>query len=315
MAARILVTDAPWGDLDIERKILEAAGCEVIAAPDQDESTLIRIASDVDAIATCWCPVPASVIEAAPHCRHIARLGIGLDNIDIAAATRAGMVVTNVPDYCIEEVAHHALGLLLVHARRIAFFHLRTKRGEYELQAAGSMRRLCEQTLGLIGFGHIGRRLREMALGIGLSVIAHTPSADDYGTGCEMVPLEELLQRSDYVSIHVPLTDQTQHLLDAAALATMKPDAFVINTSRGAVIDQEALWESLQNNRLGGAGLDVFDPEPPDLTEPLFQDERVILTPHAAFMSHESLVELRTRVAGQILDVLAGRTPENVVHG
>lgn len=312
--SRVLITDAPWGDVEIERELLEPAGCEVVLAPADDEQTLADLAGDVAAIATCWAPVTAHVIDAARHCRHIARLGIGLDNIDIPAATARGMIVTNVPDYCVEEVAHHALVLLLAHARQVGFFHRQTKQGTYDLQAAGPMRRLSQQTLGLIGFGRIARRLREFAQGIGLSVIAHTPSGNDYGTGCEMVSLEEVLSRSDYLSIHAPLTDQSHHLIDAKALSQLRPTAFLVNTSRGGLIDHDALWQALQQNRLAGAGLDVFEPEPPDLTQPLFRDERVILTPHAAFVSQESLVELRQRVARQILDSLAGRRPDHVVN-
>lgn len=313
-ADRVLITDAPWGDVDVERELLAPAGCEVLLAPADDEQTLADLAGDVTAIATCWAPVTAGVINAASQCRHVARLGIGLDNIDIPAATARGMIVTNVPDYCVEEVAHHALALLLAHARQVAFFHRQTKQGIYDLQAAGPMRRLSQQTLGLIGFGRIARRLREMALGIGLSVIAQTPSGNDYGTGCEMVSLEEVLSRSDFLSLHAPLTDDSHHLIDAAGLSRLRPTAFLINTSRGGLIDHDALWQALQENRLAGAGLDVFEPEPPDLSHPLFLDERVILTPHAAFVSQESLVELRRRVAQQILDVLAGRTPEHVVN-
>jgi D-3-phosphoglycerate dehydrogenase / 2-oxoglutarate reductase len=313
-ANRVLITDAPWGDADLERQLLTPAECEVLLAPADDEQTLADLAGDVAAIATCWAPVTAGVINAASQCRHVARLGIGLDNIDIPAATARGMIVTNVPDYCVEEVAHHALALLLAHARQVAFFHQQTKQGIYDLQAAGPMRRLNQQTLGLIGFGRIARRLREMALGIGLSVIAHTPSGNDYGTGCEMVSLEEVLSRSDFLSLHAPLTDDSHHLIDAAGLSRLRPTAFLINTSRGGLIDHDALWQALHENRLAGAGLDVFEPEPPDLSQPLFLDERVILTPHAAFVSQESLVELRRRVAQQILDVLGGRTPEHIVN-
>jgi D-3-phosphoglycerate dehydrogenase len=176
------------------------------------------------------------------------------------------------------------------------------------------MRRLSRQTLGLIGFGRTARRLRELAQGIGLTVIASSPSGNDYGTGCEMVPLDEALRRSDYLSIHVPLTERSHHLIDAQALAKLRPTAFLINTSRGGLIDHEALWDALRENRLAGAGLDVFEPEPPDLSLPLFQDERVILTPHAAFASQEALEDLRRQVARQILDVLSGRTPEHVVN-
>jgi D-3-phosphoglycerate dehydrogenase len=313
---QVLITDAPWGDCDIERAILEPAGCELVLASASDEQSLISLASqgDVVAIAACWARVTDDVIATPSSCRHIARYGIGLDNIDISAASARGMIVTNVPDYCVEEVAHHALALLLAHSRQIGFFHGRLKRGEYDLQSAPPMYRLSRQTLGLLGFGRTAQRLRNMALGIGLSVIAHSPSGDDYGTGCEMVPWEELLRRSDFLSLHAPLTDETRHIVDASALAQMKPSAVLINTARGGLVDETAVQAALDGGRLVGAGLDVFDPEPPDLTRPLFQNERVIATPHAAFVSQESLVELRERVAHQVLDVLSGREPEHVVN-
>jgi len=314
MAARVLITDRPWSDSDIERAVLEPAGCEVIEAPDGEESTLTALAADADAIATCWAKVPAGVIDAAKRCRIVARLGIGLDNIDVAEATARGMVVTNVPDYCVDEVADHALGLLLALSRNIGFFHLRTKRGEYDLRAAPPIPRLSEQTLGLIGFGRIARNLRLKALSLGMNVIAHTPSGDDYGTGCAMVTLDELLSQSDAVSLHAPLNDESRHLINAAALSRLKPTTCLVNTSRGGLIDHCALWDALQQNRLRGAALDVFDPEPPDLSEPLFGDERVIVTPHTAFVSEQSLQDLRTRTAGQIADVLQGRRPEHVVN-
>jgi len=313
-AQRVLITDAPWGDVEIEREFLKPDGFEVALATDGEEQTLVELARPAVAIAACWAPVTERVINSATHCRHIARLGIGLDNIDIPAATARGMVVTNVPDYCVEEVAQHALGLLLAHARGIAHYHQQTKQGIYDLLSGASMRRLSEQTLGLVGFGRIARRLRMMALGVGLQVVAHSPSGNDYGTGSVMVTLDELLERSDYVSLHAPLTEATHHLFDATRLAQMSPNAFLINTSRGGLIDHAALWDAVSAGRLAGAGLDVFDPEPPDLSQPLFQDDRVILSPHAAFLSRESLIEMRQRVARQILDVAAGRTPEHVVN-
>lgn len=314
MSHRVLITDRPWSNSGIERAILEPAGCEVIEAPDGDEATLVELAPDVNAIATCWADVTANVIASAKNCRHIARLGIGLDNIDLDVATDQGILVTNVPDYCVGEVADHALGLLLACARNIAFFHLRTKQGEYDLKAGPLMTRLSEQTLGLVGFGRIAQNLREKAMALGLTVIAHSRSGNDHDTGCEMVSFEELLTRSDYISVHAPLTDETEQMFDVASLSKMKQGACLINTSRGGLIDEKALWTALRMERLRMAALDVFDPEPPDLSQPLFRDERVIVTPHAAFVSEQSVHELRERVAHQILDVLQGRRPEYIVN-
>jgi D-3-phosphoglycerate dehydrogenase len=241
-------------------------------------------------------------------------MGIGLDNIAVAVATDLRIPVTNVPDYCVEEVADHALALLLACSRNVAYFHLRTKRGEYRLQNGPSMRRVAGQRLGLFGLGRIGQKLAGRARGLGLKVIAHTASGNDYGVGCPMVSLDELLIQSDYISLHAPLTPATHHIFGLAQFEKMKRSAFLINTSRGGLIDHSGLWIALQQNLIAGAALDVFEPEPPDLSQPLFRDERVIVTPHAAFVSVESLIELRTRVAGQILEALSGRRPENVVN-
>ncbi|QDU37300.1 D-3-phosphoglycerate dehydrogenase [Maioricimonas rarisocia] len=311
---RVLITDRPWSESDIEREILADVGVEVVEAPDSDEATLIEAVRDCDAIATCWAKVTAGVIQAAERCRHVARMGIGLDNIAVDEATRRGIPVTNVPDYCVSEVSDHALALILACARNIGFFHGRTKQGEYDLAAAGSMRRLSECTLGLVGLGHTARALVPKARALGMTVIATTPSGNDYGTGCRMVSFEEVLEKGDFISVHAPLTEATRHLFDAAAFERMKPSAYLINTARGGLIDESAMWDSLKAGQIAGAGLDVFDPEPPDLDRPLFRDERVIVTPHAAFVSRESVVELRQRVAKQIAAVLSGERPASVVN-
>jgi D-3-phosphoglycerate dehydrogenase len=311
---RILLTDRAWPDTDIERAILAEVEAELVEAPDMREATLCALAAEVDAIAVNWAPLTETVIRSAARCRVICRTGIGLDNIAVAVATELQIPVTNVPDYCVHEVAEHTLALLLACARNVAFYHLRTKRGEYRLQDGPAMPRLAGKRLGLIGLGRIGRALAGMASALRLDVVAHTASGNDHGVGCPMLPLDELLASSDFVSLHVPLVPATHHLLGLAQFEKMKRSAYVINTARGGLIDHVALGAALENNLIAGAALDVFDPEPPDLTLPLFCDERVIVTPHAAFVSRESLIELRTRVSRQIVDALCGRRPENVVN-
>ena len=311
---RVLLTDRAWPDFELEREILGEIGAEVVEAPDSAEETLAGLAADVDGIGTCWAQVTAAVIAAAPRCRVIGRFGIGLDNIDVEEATRRSIPVTYVPDYCVPEVTEHTLALVFAAARKVAFFHAATKAGDYQLQAGLPLRRLAGQVLGLVGLGRIGRSVAGMARAIGFEVIAHTPSGDPHETGCEMVDLETLLVRSDFVSLHAPLNESTAHLIGPKAIASMKPSAWLINTSRGGLVDHDAVWQALQEDRLGGAALDVFDPEPPDLDRPLFRHERVIVTPHAAFLSEESLLELRTRATRQIVDVLRGRRPEHVAN-
>jgi D-3-phosphoglycerate dehydrogenase len=311
---RVLITDRAWPDTLIEHEILSVVGAEIVEPPATDEATLARMAGTADAIVTNWAKVTNLVVESARKCRVICRSGIGLDNIDVASATSRGITVTNIPDYCVTEVADHALALLLACARQIAFFQLRTKQGEYDLQAAAPMPRLSGKILGLIGLGRIGRALAERAKALGMQIVAHTASGNSHGVDCRIVSLETLLTASDFVSLHAPLTSATKHLLGMAQFERMKRTAYLINTSRGGLIDHAALASALDRDLIAGAGLDVFDPEPPDLNQPLFRDERVIVTPHAAFVSVESLIELRTRVARQVLDVFQGRRPESVVN-
>ncbi len=311
---RVLITDRAWPDTSVESDLLSRIGADVVESASTDEAALVAAASDVDAIATNWACVTEAVMRASGRCRTVARFGIGVDNIAVSAATALGIPVTNCPDYCVSEVSDHALGLLLACARRIGFFHGRTKRGEYKLAAARPMQRIAGQTLGLLGLGHIARELVPKARALGLNVIAHTASGRDYGTSVRMVSFPELLASSDYVSVHAPLNDSTRRLFDAAALAQMKPTAYLINTSRGGLIDEVALWDALQRDQLAGAALDVFEPEPPDLSRPLFQDERVIVTPHAAFVSEQSVRQLRVQAMEQVVAVLEGRRPNNVLN-
>ncbi len=311
---KALLTDYAWPDLEIERRILGEAGVELVVAEKKDPASLAQLARDCDAILTNWVRVPAEVIEAATRCRIICRLGIGLDNIDVATATRLGIPVTNVPDYCLIEVAEHALALMFALGRKAAWYHDATKRGRYALQEGPTLRRMEGQTLGIVGLGNIGRKFAEKALGVGLRVIATSRSRRDVPPRVEIVELDDLLARSDYVSLHLPMTPETKHLINAKRLAQMKPAAYLINTARGGLVDAHALAAVLAENRLAGAALDVQDPEPPDLTQSPYNDPRVIVTPHAAFVSEESLANLRERVARQVVDRLQDRRPENVVN-
>ena len=282
-------------------------------SPDNKEETLAAHVGDSDIIITCWAPVSARVIDAATKCRHICRTGIGLDNIDVAHATARGILVTNVPDYCIEEVAEHALALIFALGRKIADGHLATKRGEYSLVGSLPIERIGGKTLGVVGLGRTGTLLADKARAVGMRVIG-TNRSRQTPEGVEWAPFDDLLAQSDYVSLNCPLTDQTRHLMNAETFRRMKPTAFLVNTSRGGLVDHPALAEALAAGALAGAGLDVQDREPPDLSQPPYNDPRVIVTPHTAFVSTEATTELRTRVARQAVDFLQGRTPEQVVN-
>lgn len=311
---RILVTDRAWPDTTIEQQIVSAIDGQIVEPDDASEDSLKRAAATVDAIATNWAKVSEAVVRSSQRCRIISRFGIGVDNIAVETATELGIPVTNCPDYCVGEVSDHALGLLLSCARRIGLFHLRARRGEYQPAVELPIQRIAGQTLGLLGLGRIAQALVPKARALGLNVIAHTASGQDHGSGVRMVAFDELLTSSDYISIHAPLTPKTRRLFDQSAFARMRPGAYLINTSRGGLIDHDALYAALQQKQLAGAALDVFDPEPPDLSLPLFQDERVIVTPHTAFVSEQAIRQLRTEAMQNVVEVLSGRRPHNVLN-
>ena len=313
---KVLLTDYAWPDLDIERKILADGDCELVVADKAktDAASLAALAGPCDAIMTNWAKVPGSVIAAAMNCRIVSRLGIGLDNIDVEYCTQHKIPVTNVPDYCLIEVAEHALASIFALGRKIGFYHHATKSGRYELQAGPKLRRMEGQTVGIVGFGAIGQCLAKKCLGVGMKVVAFNRSRKEAPAGVEWRDLPALLGQSDYVSLHVPATPQTKHLIGTEQFKLMKPSAYLINTARGAIIDEAALAAALEAGQLAGAALDVQQQEPCDLTKAPFNDPRVIVTPHAAFVSEESLANLRSRTAQQLVDRLHGRRPENVVN-
>ncbi|MBC8352064.1 MAG: C-terminal binding protein [Planctomycetes bacterium] len=311
---RVLLTDYAWAELDVERSVLSEIGAELVVADEQDEAALIELARDVDAIMTCWANTTSRVIRAAANCQIVSRLGIGLDNIDVEFCTERGIPVTNVPDYCATEVAEHTLALIFALARNIAIFHTATKRGNYDLQEAPTPRRIEGQTLGIVGLGNIGRTVAEKASAIGMRVLACRRSKSERAANATIVAFDELLRESDFVSLHLPLTSETHGLVDSEALDAMRSTSFLINTARGGLVDHVALAEALDGNQIAGAGLDVQQPEPPDLSLPPFNDPRVIVTPHAAFVSVESVEELRRRAARQVVARLTGTIPENVVN-
>lgn len=315
--SRILVTDYAWDSLDLEEKVLKKVNASLVVAKTGEEDELVILAADVDGILTCWKSVTERVITNAPRCQAISRYGIGLDNIDVAFSTKMGIVVTNVPSYCVEEVSDHAMALLLALARKVAFYDRAIKGGTYDLRAQTPLYRIKGKTLGIVGFGAIGKALYQKARGFGLRVIAYdrklagNPTKDYDVTP---VTFPDLLATSDFISIHVPLTAATRHLFNREAFRQMKRTAFVINTARGDIIDPKALLEALDDKLIAGAALDVLSTEPPERTDPLVLHPRTVITPHAAFNSQESLGDLRESASAQIAEVLSGRLPNHVVN-
>lgn len=315
---KVLVTDFVWPSTDPEREVLAQIGAEVIEAPDGSEETLVSLAVDCDAIMTCFAQVTEKVVRSAQKCMVISRYGVGVDNIAVDAATELGIPVTYVPDYCIDEVSDHVMALLLSWNRQIGFYDRVAKEGRWEgTRSPVPLVRLRGRTMGVVGLGRIGRAVAAKAQAFGLNVLAHDPFLPTDGPrpeGVELVDLPSLLERSDYVSLHTPLSDETRGLIGANELALMKPSAFLINCARGPIIDETALYIALRDGQIGGAGLDVMEQALPPADHPMFQLNNLLVTPHVGFLSQESVHELEVRTAKATVDVLQGRMPEFLVN-
>ena len=313
--ADIFITDHPWPKTDLEQGLLEAAGHNLISGPSVPApATTIEAlvcAANPSAIMTCWAMVSAAAIAAAPNLRHVARLGVGLDNIDVAAATAHGMPVSNVPDYCFEEVSDHAIALLLALSRGLTVADRSVKSGAW-LPGQASLRRFRELTIGLVGYGRIGRCAAGKLSGFGVRLLAYTPSGATDGVALP-VTLDRLSAESDAIIIVAPLTPASHNLFNRNRIASMKPGSVLINVSRGAIIDNAALIEALSSGHLGGAGLDVIDGEP-DVPRDLVDRPDVIVTPHMAFSSTTAIDELRRRACEDVIRVLAGEPPLNLCN-
>jgi D-3-phosphoglycerate dehydrogenase len=313
----VLVTDHPWPSVDQETETLATVGARPVFAETGEEGELVALVRDADAILTCFARVTPRVIESGPRLRVIGRYGVGVDNIAVETATALGIPVTNVPSYCEHEVAEHALALLLALARRVVAFDRSVRDGEWSLARGQPIHRIAGTTLGIVGFGHIGRMLARKARGLGMTVVVHQPrlaEADESAAGVEAVGLDELARRADFVSLHVPLDERTRHLVDRDLLRAMKPTAFLVNTARGGIVDRDALLEALRDGWIAGAALDVVEPEPLPPDDPLLALPNLIATPHAAYYSEESLLDLGRLAAENVAAVLDGRRPSSVVN-
>ena len=316
---KVLITDHTWPDVELERAILEQASLEVTDAPRSDEATLSALASDSDAIMTCFAQVTPAIIASAPGLKVIARYGVGVDNIAVDTATARGIPVTYVPDYCVAEVAEHALGLLMALARGVVRYDRSVRQRAWDLGVAAPLRRIEGQTLGLIGCGRIGRRLADKALGLGMRVLVYdaNPAAVEAAVAGGLIgaELHEVVAEVDFLSLHLPLTAATRGFIGESVLRQMKPTAFLINTARGGLVDTDALARALREGWIAGAALDVLPHEPPPADNPLLDLDNIVLTPHVAFYSEESLRALRQRTARAVVDALAGRAPEHMWNG
>jgi D-3-phosphoglycerate dehydrogenase len=317
MAAFVAIhTDPPAGNT-LEHERAELARVDAALLVPGAEGSLAELLARADAVLNTVLPLTASLIGSLQRCRVIVRTGVGVDTVDVAAATAAGIVVACVPDASIEEVSNHALTLLLALSRKVVRLDRAVRAGRWDRRMLAPMGTIHGQTLGIVGFGRIGQALGRKALALGLRVLACdpiVPASVMTAAGAAAASLDELLTSSDFVSLHAPLTPGTAYLIGERELAGMKPSAILINTARGGLVDQVALTRALQAGQLAGAGLDVFEQEPLPAADPLLTLDNVVLTPHSAAFSDASVAEIRRRSGEAAACVLTGRWPRGVVN-
>lgn len=310
-APTILLTDYPWPDDLVERGVIESAGFTLVSGPRAAGSAadIAELAAGTNpvAILTCWAPVSADAIAAPNDLRIVARLGVGLDNIDIAAATARGAWVTNVPDYCVEEVSDHAIALTLAWARGVAILDREVKRGLWQPGGA-RVSRVAALTVGLVGLGRIGRMTARKLAGFGCRILAADPAPHAPPEGVEKVALSHIQAEADVIVLHLPLVEATRHIVDDAFIAACARKPLIVNVSRGGLIDNDALVRGLESGQLSAAALDVVEGEPSPPAAVVSRAD-VIATPHIAFLSPVSLLELRRRAAEEVVRVLSGAPP------
>jgi len=320
---KVVIADHDYGNLDIERPILEAAGARVVALQAKSEEDLFEEARDCDAIINQYARVGAATIERMERCKVIARYGIGVDIVDVEAATRKGILVTNVRDYCTDEVADHAIGLWLALARKLVQYNAATHNGIWQWQTGRPIYRLRGRTMGIVSFGKIGQAIAQRAKVFGVSLIAYDPylPRDVFLTkGVNRVGKDEILERSDYLMMQVPMTPETLHFLGEAELSRMKQGSIIVNTGRGPTIDNRALYRALVRKQIAGAGLDDPEEEPAKRKRwdpsgnPLFSLDNVIVTSHVAYYSEESIRLARETAACEVARILKGERPLNPVN-
>ena len=313
---KVVVVSVGYESYDVDREILEAVGAEVVLAPGDclTEDEVIEAAADADAVLVREAPISARVLSALRRCRVIVRYGVGVDNIDLEEARRRRIFVANVPGYGDEEVSDHTAALLLACLRRLLARDRNLREGRFETDINDSVYRTTGKVLGLLGYGQISRAFHRKWKGfLPGRVLVYDPYIDPgivEENSAELVDLDSLLAESDYVSLHLPLTQETRYLVNRRALERMKPTAILINTARGGIVDEEALAQALREGQILGAGLDVFEREPPARDNPLLNLDNVVLSGHVGWYSKDSVRELQSRAAQEVRRVLTGQEPE-----
>lgn len=314
--AKVVLTDYVWESLDVEKKIL-AGLAELLPLQTKKPEEFLPQAKDCDALLNTYAgPITAEAMAQMPKCRIIARYGIGVDTIDLDAATQAGIIVTNNPTYCIEEVAEHTMALLLSAARKVAFYDRLVRAGQWAVPPGKPLFRLSGGTLGLIGFGNIARQVALRGAAFGMRVLYYDPFVEEgqFDVPGKKMELHDMLKEADYVSVHAPLMPQTRKMMNDEAFSRMKPTAVIINCSRGPLIDTDALVRALDAKKIAGCALDTTDPEPLPNPHPLRGRENVIINPHAAWYSEQAMVGLQAGAPNEVRRVLSGEWPVNVVN-
>ena len=311
---QVMITDCDHGSIEEEKEELGRIGAELILAQIRGEEDLIRVCKEADGLINQYAILNRNVLGHLTKCKVVARYGVGVDSIDLKAATDLGIIVANVPDYCIDEVASHAVAMLLTLIRKTVFFDRKVKSSQWDFRQGPPIHRIQGKTLGLIGCGKIGFEVAKRMSAFGVKVITFDPYLEKVSEGIELEDFDTVLKESDFISIHCPLNDSTRHLIGDEALKKMEKKPMIINTSRGPIVDERAFIQALEQGLISGAGLDVLEKEPPDDQNSLLKMENVILSPHVGFYSEESISELKRRTAKNVADVLRGKRPASVVN-
>lgn len=314
---KVYVTDYEYSSLEEEKKELLKYGIELLPRQCRNEDDIIRECQGADGLLNQYASINRRVIEGLPNLKVVARYGVGVNTVDLDAATENGVCVLNVPDYCMDEVSNQAFALIMACQRKLGLLNDQVQQGEWDYKIAKPIYRMAGQTLGLLGFGRIPRMLAKKVKAFGMHVTVYDPylkAADVAAYGVRLLPVSELLQSADIISVHVPLTTDTCNLISRKEFALMKKNAILVNTSRGQLIDEDALYEAIVNQQISGAGLDVTVQEPLETQSKLRGLPNVIITPHVAWYSEESELELKRKAAHGVAEILAGYDVPNIVN-
>lgn len=305
----VVITDCDHHSISIEENFLRENGFDVRLENCESEEQVISKCRNAVALLNQYAPITEKVLSNLPNCKVIVRYGVGVDNIDIEAASKYQIQICNVPDYGVEEVSDHALSLMFTLVRKINLLNSNTKKGNWDFRISRPILRMNTLKLGVVGMGRIGQALAKKATGIGLHVMGFDRNKQKQVKNVEQVTFDYLIRNSDIVSIHLPLEKSTYHLFNSEVFKIMKKNAIIINTARGSIINEQELAEAIKNKDISGAGIDVLEVEPPQEDNPLLKEDNVIITPHAAWYSEEAAAELKYKAAKEIANVVRNNNP------